>query len=187
MPFIQLFLLAVGLSMDAFAVAVTLGLGLGKATWRKALTVGLYFGAFQAGMPLIGYFAAQGFADYIRAFDTYIVFALLAFLGGKMIHGALKGDPAGNTAVALTPRIMLPFALATSIDALAVGISFAFLYINIITAVVLIGVTTLVISMAGVKVGGLFGERFKTKAAIAGGIILILIGVKVLVEGLLQR
>ncbi|MCL2498710.1 MAG: manganese efflux pump MntP family protein [Defluviitaleaceae bacterium] len=185
MPTVQLFLLAIGLSMDAFAVAVTLGLGVGKATWRNALVVGLYFGAFQAGMPLVGFFAAQGFAGYIRAFDTYVVFVLLVFLGGKMIHGAIGSGSDTPAVVSLAPRIMLPFALATSIDAMAVGISFAFLEVNVAAAVLLIGAVTLVISMAGVRIGSFFGERFKTKATVAGGLILIFIGVKVLVEGFL--
>jgi putative Mn2+ efflux pump MntP len=183
MPLIQLFLLAVGLAMDAFAVAVTLGLGMNKATWRNALTVGLYFGLFQAGMPLIGFFAARSFADYIRAFDTWVVFGLLAFLGGKMIYGAFKNNPDEPANLALTPRVMLPFALATSIDAMAVGISFAFLEVNIWFAVALIGAVTLVLSMVGIKIGGIFGERFKKKATVAGGVILVLIGARVLLEG----
>jgi len=170
--------------MDAFAVAVTLGLGFGRTGWRKAMVVGLYFGIFQAGMPLIGFFAARGFADFVTTFDTWLVFAILAFLGGKMIVGALKDEADGPTVSGLGLRVMLPLALATSIDALAVGISFAFLEVNIFLAVLLIGVITLVISMAGVKIGGIFGERFKQKAAIAGGLILVIIGFSVLVEGL---
>jgi putative Mn2+ efflux pump MntP len=185
MPPLQLLLLAGGLSMDAFAVAVTLGLGMGKPSMGKAVTVGAYFGFFQGVMPLAGYFAARGFASYIMIFDTYVVFALLTVLGARMIYGAFKGDGSAPGVVALTPRIMLPFALATSIDALAVGISFAFFSILIVSAVLLIGAVTFILSAAGVKIGGFFGERFKTKAAVAGGVILILIGVKVLAEGLL--
>jgi putative Mn2+ efflux pump MntP len=185
MPFLQLLLLAIGLAMDAFAVAVTLGLGMKKATLRNALVVGLYFGLFQAVMPLIGFFAALNFAGYIGTFDFWLVFGLLTFLGGKMVYGAFKNDPDAPNLVSLSPRILLPFALATSIDALAVGIGFALLEVNILFAVVLIGLITLIISMAGVKIGGLFGERFKAKATVIGGVILILIGVKVLVEGLM--
>jgi putative Mn2+ efflux pump MntP len=176
-PLLQLVLLAVGLAMDAFAVAVTLGLGMGKPTLRQSLHVGAYFGIFQALMPLIGYFAARGFAVYIAAFDKWVVFALLTFLGGKMIYSAFKHDPDAPGAVILTPRIMLPFAVATSIDALAVGISFAFMYVNVVLAVVLIGAITLVLSVLGVRIGAIFGERFKTKATVAGGVILVLIGV----------
>jgi putative Mn2+ efflux pump MntP len=186
MNLFEIILLAAGLSMDAFAVAVTLGLGMGKPTLRKAFTVGLYFGVFQAVMPVIGFFAARIFADSIMAFDSWLVFVLLTFLGGKMIVGAYKNDPAAPPVIVLAPRIMLPFALATSIDALAVGISFAFLHINILVAVVIIGVTTFAVSMAGVKIGGVFGERFKAKATITGGLILVLIGFKVLVGGLLR-
>ncbi|MCL2203455.1 MAG: manganese efflux pump MntP family protein [Defluviitaleaceae bacterium] len=186
MPLAQLVLLAVGLSMDAFAVAVTLGLGIhggasGGGTLRRSVVVGAYFGFFQALMPLIGFFAARSFAQYIMAFDRYVVFALLAFLGGKMIYSAFKSDP-DTRADTLSPHIMLPFALATSIDALAVGISFAFLYVNITVAVILIGVITFGVSAVGVKIGSVFGERFKTKATVAGGLILILIGLRVLLQ-----
>jgi len=181
---VQILLLAVGLAMDAFAVAVTLGLGLRKADWRGALVVGAYFGLFQAGMPLLGYFAGTLFADYIAAFDKWLVFALLVFLGGKMLLGANKTEEESKGAASLVPRVMIPFALATSIDALAVGISFAFWQINLFVALAFIGVVTFVLSAAGVKIGAHFGERYKTKATIAGGLILIGIGVWVLVEGL---
>jgi len=180
----QILLLAVGLAMDAFAVAVTLGLGLRKADWRGALVVGAYFGLFQAGMPLVGYFAGTLFADYITAFDTWLVFALLVFLGGKMLVGAFKAEGEAGGAASLAPRVMIPFALATSIDALAVGISFAFWQVHLVAAVVCIGVVTFALSAAGVKIGAHFGERYKTKATIAGGLILVGIGVWVLVEGL---
>jgi len=180
---LQILLLAVGLAMDAFAVAVTLGLGLRKADWRGALVVGAYFGLFQAGMPLVGYFAGTLFADYITAFDTWLVFALLVILGGKMLLGAYKAEEGTNNAPSLVPRVMIPFALATSIDALAVGISFAFWQINLFVAVIFIGVVTFVLSAAGVKIGAHFGERYKTKATVVGGLILIGIGVWVLVEG----
>ena len=183
MNLIELFILAVGLSMDAFAVAICAGLTMAKTSMRKMLTVGLYFGVFQAVMPLIGYFAATLFADKIIAYDHWIAFLLLCFLGGKMIIGSFKKEgSADSKEAALTPAKMLPLAIATSIDALAVGVSFAFLRVSIIPAVSFIGVTTLLLSMAGVKIGNVFGLKFKSKAELAGGIILVLIGLKILLE-----
>jgi len=186
MNLIELFILALGLSMDAFAVAICAGLTMPKATMKKALIVGLYFGIFQAGMPLVGYFLASLFADKIVSYDHWIAFALLCFLGGKMIWESFKKEKAsGEEAEAsLGPKKMLPLAVATSIDALAVGVSFAFLRVSIVPAVSLIGVATLVISMAGVKIGNVFGKKFKSKAELAGGIILVLIGLKILIEHL---
>ena len=186
MNLIELFILAVGLSMDAFAVAICAGLTMPKATIKKSLIVGLYFGVFQAVMPLIGYFAATLFADYIIAYDHWVAFTLLCFLGGRMIWGSFKkeDDADEQGEASLKPSKMLPLAVATSIDALAVGVSFAFLKVNIAPAVSFIGVTTLVISMAGVKIGNVFGKRFKSKAELAGGIILVMIGAKILIEHL---
>ena len=194
MGLVELFLLAVGLSMDAFAVAVCAGLTMDKLTIKKIFTVGLYFGVFQAGMPLIGYLLAMQFADHVVAYSPWIAFALLTFLGGKLIAGALKkntpsdGEPDGQCGcieTSLGPKKMLPLAVATSIDALAVGVSLAFLNVNILSAVSLIGVVTLVMSMIGVKVGNLFGTRFKSKAEILGGVILVGIGVHILFEHML--
>jgi len=193
----QLFFLAVGLSMDAFAIAVCAGLSMRRAVIKKALIIGLYFGAFQAGMPLIGYFAAGMFADHIIAYGSWIAFALLTFLGVKMIIGSLgkkkctdrtcadepcsdRKCPAGKQEPALNPAVMLPLALATSIDAMAVGISFAFLQVNIAFAAALIGVTTFLIAAAGVKIGNMSGSKLGPKAEFAGGIILMLIGVHIL-------
>jgi len=205
MNFIELFLIAVGLSMDAFAVAICAGLTMNKATLKKLLIVGLYFGVFQAVMPLIGYMAATLFADKIIAFDHWIAFALLGFLGGKMIIGSFKkegcpdrvcpdgfcddrscpgGEKPENREVSLKSAQMLPLAFATSIDALAIGVSFAFLQVGIIPAISFIGITTLVISMIGVKIGNLFGTKFKSKAELVGGVILVLIGLKILLEHL---
>ena len=205
MNLIELLILAVGLSMDAFAVAICAGLTMRRASYKKALIVGLYFGVFQAGMPLIGYFIARQFADSIVAYDHWIAFALLMLLGIKMLIGSLKKEgcadracPAGvcddrecpgggkpeNKEISLKPASMLPFAVATSIDALAVGVSFAFLQVSLLPAVSFIGVATLIISVAGVKVGSIFGTKFKAKAEIFGGIILILIGLKILFEHL---
>ena len=206
MGLIELSILSVGLSMDAFAVAICKGLTMSKVTIKRALNVGLYFGFFQAGMPVIGYFLAVQFADYVVAFSPWIAFVLLAFLGGKMIHGSLKRgeDPCscglqkegesqcgecGCISVSeeedLSPRKMLPLAFATSIDALAIGVSFAFLSVNLIPSVTLIGVVTLVVSMVGVKVGNVFGTRFKSKSEILGGIILVGIGINILIGHLL--
>jgi len=180
MTFIELFIIAVGLSMDAFAVAVCAGLTMEKVSLKKALIVGLYFGIFQAGMPLIGYFTATLFAGRIVAYDHWIAFGLLAFIGGKMIFDSFRGDDDDKREYSLAPAKMLPLAVATSIDALAVGVSFAFLKVSIVPAVLFIGVVTLTLSMAGVKIGHLFGTRFKSKAQLAGGIVLVLIGLNIL-------
>ncbi|MCL2126954.1 MAG: manganese efflux pump MntP family protein [Treponema sp.] len=184
MGFIELAFLAAGLSMDAFAVAVCLGLAMEKISLRKALIVGLYFGVFQAVMPLAGFLAAALFAVKFIAYEHWIAFALLGFLGGKMIVGSFRkdGDTQCGDAASLKPGQMLPLALATSIDALAAGVSFAFLRVSIVPAVLLIGTTTLAISMAGVKIGRFFGSRFESKAKLAGGIVLVLIGLKILLE-----
>jgi len=182
MSIIELFLLAVGLSMDAFAVAICIGLASQKVVLKSSITVGLYFGGFQALMPLLGYLAASLFAGKIIDYSHWIAFILLLFIGSKMIIGSFKKEslPAGKTEVSLIPMQMLPLAVATSIDALAVGVSFAFLAVNIIPAVLLIGITTFIFSMAGVKIGTVFGTRFKTKAELAGGVILVLIGLRIL-------
>ncbi len=184
MSIIELILLAIGLSMDAFAVSVCTGLSLRKTTLGSMLIVGLYFGVFQAVMPLIGYFLGARFADKITSFDHLIVFVLLCVIGGKMIVESFSKEENESFAkgVSLGPAKMLPLALATSIDALAVGISFAFLSVAIVPAVTIIGVTTLLLSAAGIKIGSIFGLKFKAKAEIAGGVILILIGVKILLE-----
>ena len=184
MSLLELFILAVGLSMDAFAVAICTGLSMRQITLKKMFIVGLYFGIFQAAMPLIGYMVATVFADSIIAYDHWIAFGLLSFLGIRMVIGSFKKEDVSNNEVALTVAKMLPLALATSIDALAVGVSFAFLQVSIIPAVSLIGVCTLVLSMIGVKLGNVFGVKFKSKAELAGGVILILIGLKILLEHL---
>ena len=179
MSFIGLFLLAVALSADAFAASVCAGVTMKNAGAGRFLSVGLYFGVFQAVMPLIGYMAAARFAGMITAYDHWIVFVLLSFLGGKMIAGGFSGK---ECSVSLKPSRMLALALATSVDALAAGISLAFLRVDIVPAVLLIGITTFALSAAGVKIGGVFGIRFRSKAEIAGGVILILIGLKILLE-----
>ena len=182
MGYIELTILAVGLAMDAFAVSICLGLNMHKVTLKNALTVGLYFGVFQAVMPLIGYFAGSLFADEIEEYDHWIAFALLLFLGARMIVSGLRKEDGTAEETSLSPGKMLPLAVATSIDALAVGISLAFIGESILPAVVLIGVITLALCMIGVRLGNVFGMRFRPVAEIAGGVILILIGLKILLE-----
>jgi putative Mn2+ efflux pump MntP len=168
-------LVALGLSMDAFAVSVCIGLATEKVTVKKALIVGLYFGVFQALMPLIGYFLGTQFADKITAFDHWIAFGLLCFIGGKMIVESFRKNEetfcAGEPSLA--PAAMLPLAIATSIDALAVGVTFAFLQVDIAQAALEIGLITLALSMVGVKIGNAFGSKLQSKAEIIGGVIVL--------------
>ena len=184
MNFLSLLMLAVGLSMDAFAVAVCKGLALKKITFRHALIVGLWFGGFQALMPLLGFLLAAQFREAIAAYDHWIAFGLLVLIGGNMIREAVFEKEEAETDSALSFRSMLPLAIATSIDALAVGVTFAFLDVKIVPSVTLIGVTTLILSMIGVKMGSLFGAKYEKKAEILGGVILILLGIKTLLEHL---
>lgn len=190
MNLLELFIIAVGLSMDAFAVSICKGLSLQKLYFKNALTVGLYFGIFQGGMPLIGYILGVQFQDKITAFDHWIAFILLGIIGLKMIKEALEKEPEHEIASdAVSDELgfknMTILAIATSIDALAVGVTFAFLNVDIIPAVSFIGIVTLVLSMVGVKIGNIFGTKYKSKAELAGGIILILMGAKILLEHLL--
>ena len=179
----ELFILAVGLSMDAFAVSICKGLSLRKIGWRHMCLAGAWFGGFQALMPLIGFFLGRFFAEIITAYDHWIAFVLLAFIGGKMIWEALDPDEE-NMDESMDVKTMFLLAVATSIDALAVGVTFAFLEVNILPAVLFIGCTTFVFSAAGVKVGSVFGARYKEKAELCGGAVLVLIGLKLLLEGL---
>ena len=183
MGLIELFLIAVGLSMDAFAVSVCKGLAMPKCTFKKAAIVGLWFGGFQALMPAIGYILGAQFQEAIASIDHWIAFVLLALIGGNMIREAL-GDDEEEADASLDVKTMFLLAVATSIDALAIGITFAFLKVNIIPAVCFIGSVTFIISFAGVKIGNVFGARYKNKAEIVGGVILILLGLKILLEQL---
>lgn len=183
MGLIELFLIAVGLSMDAFAVSVCKGLAMPKCTFKKAAIVSLWFGGFQALMLAIGYILGAQFQEAIASIDHWIAFVLLALIGGNMIHEALDNDEEEADA-SLDVKTMFLLAVATSIDALAIGITFAFLKVNIIPAVCFIGIVTFIISFAGVKIGNVFGARYKNKAEIVGGIILILLGLKILLEHL---
>ena len=187
MGFIELFLLGVGLSMDAFAVSVCKGLAMKKATLKSQMTCGLWFGGFQALMPLIGFFLGAMFADAIKSFDHWIAFGLLALIGANMLKEALEKecDCCEEHNADMSVKTMFVMAVATSIDALAVGISLAMAGdVNIWAAVALIGVTTCVLSALGVKIGNIFGSRYEKKAEFAGGVILILLGLKILLEHL---
>lgn len=184
MGFFELFFLAVGLSMDAFAVSVCKGLAMKKCSLKNASVCGIWFGSFQAIMPAIGFFLGYQFRGYITAIDHWIAFILLALIGFNTIREALCGDDDAADD-SLDIKTMFLMAVATSIDALAVGITFAFLPdTNVAAAVIFIGVVTFIISTAGAKIGNVFGARFKTKAELAGGIILILLGTKILLEHL---
>lgn len=183
MKLFELFLIAVGLSMDAFAVSVCKGLAMQKISLKKAALAGLWFGGFQALMPLAGYLLGSRFKDYITSVDHWIAFVLLALIGITMIKEAFsKEEPSENAS--LDAKTMLLLAVATSIDALAVGVTFAFLKVAILPAVCFIGVTTFLLSALGVKAGNVFGIRYKAKAEIAGGCILIAMGFKILLEHL---
>ena len=184
MSFVEILLIAIALSMDAFAVSVCKGLSLPKLLPRHALTVGLYFGGFQALMPLIGYLLGHSFESAIASIDHWIAFALLALIGGSMVREALGDDDEEKTDASFGFKTMLLLSVATSIDALAVGVSFAFLGVNIIAAIATIGTTTFILSIVGIKVGNVFGAKYKDKAELVGGIIRILMGLKILLEHL---
>jgi putative Mn2+ efflux pump MntP len=173
----ELLLTAVGLSMDAFAVSICAGLCMERATLSNSLTVGSYFGAAQAVMPAIGYFAGSRFAEHIADYDHWVVLAALSVIGAKMVRGSF--DRTCAFAASLSFRDMFPLAIVTSVDALAVGVSFALLGVSILPSALLIGAVTLLLSMSGVKIGRRFGERYKSKSELAGGLMLIMIGVKV--------
>ena len=179
----ELFLIAAGLSMDAFAVSVCKGLATKKIEIRHFLIVGLWFGGFQALMPALGYFLGSGFEQYISHLDHWIAFILLALIGGNMIREALSKNEECHDA-SFSVKTMFIMAVATSIDALTVGITFAFLKVQIVPAVSLIGVTTFVLSAAGLWIGNVFGSRYKARAEFFGGIVLILMGTKILLEHL---
>lgn len=185
MGFFELFTIAVALAMDAFAVSVCKGLSTDKLKMRHYFLIGLWFGGFQAAMPALGYLLGSTFESYITAIDHWIAFILLALIGANMIREALGGDDE-SVAPSFAVSAMLPLAIATSIDALAVGITFALLPdVNIFVAVGSIGVTTFLISAAGLRIGNIFGAKFKKPAEIVGGAILILMGVKILIEHLM--
>lgn len=186
MTWIELFLTAVALSMDAFAVSTCKGLNLRAMSWKRAGLIGLFFGGFQAFMPLIGWLLGRQFEHLITSVDHWIVFALLSIIGGKMIYDALKPEedvccPAEDK---LDLKELVGLSFATSIDALAVGISFAFLNVKILPSVAVIGVTTCLLSMIGVAIGQKFGAKYQDKATLVGGVVLVLIGLRILLEHL---
>ncbi len=182
MTILELFLIGIGLSMDAFAVSICKGLSVKELKIKHMLTCGLYFGGFQALMPLLGYFLGQSFADLVASIDHWIVFILLSFIGANMIRES-RG-PAERLTDSFSWQAMLPLAVATSIDAFAVGVTFAFLDTAIAPAVLIIGITTFALSCAGVKIGSLFGSRYRSVSELAGGIVLILMGLKILLHDL---
>ena len=180
----ELFMIAVGLSMDAFAVSICKGLSVPQLKYRHCLIAGLYFGGFQGLMPLGGYLLGTGFSDLIERFDHWIAFILLGIIGFNMIKESRECCDTESLDASFTIQAMIPLAVATSIDALAVGVSFAFLKVDIIPAVCFIGVITFILSAIGVKVGNVVGCKYKSKAELAGGIVLIAMGCKILLEHL---
>ncbi|MBQ7358537.1 MAG: manganese efflux pump [Lachnospiraceae bacterium] len=185
MGLMELFLIAVGLSMDAFAVSVCKGLSLGKINVKHMAIAGLWFGGFQGLMPAIGYFFGSFFTDFINAYAHWIAFGLLCLIGGNMIKESMSKEQEEMNA-SMAPKTMFLLAVATSIDAMAVGVSFAFMQVQIVWAVIFIGCITFCLSAVGVKVGSIFGVKYKSKAELTGGLVLIAIGLKILIEGLLK-
>ncbi|WP_169241611.1 manganese efflux pump MntP family protein [Bifidobacterium olomucense] len=182
---IQTLLISVSVAMDAFAVSIGKGLTVSRVRATDAIKTALSFGGFQALFPILGYFAASTFSSYMTAFDHWIIFGLLAFIGGNMVHEAFEEDEVNAKETAQFDwKHMLPLAVACSIDAFAVGVSLAFMRINVIFAVTMIGVVTGLFSALGLYIGRIFGSRWQKPAQIAGGVVLILIGVKVLLEHL---
>lgn len=181
----ELFIIAVGLSMDAFAVSICKGLSLGKIKFKHMCIAGLWFGGFQALMPAIGYFLGSFFADMVTKYAHWVAFLLLAFIGGNMVKESFEKEECEDCRdAAMDIKTMFLLAIATSIDAMAVGVSFAFLKVDIIPAVIFIGCVTFICSGLGVKIGSVFGSKYKSKAEFAGGIVLIVMGLKTLLEGL---
>lgn len=179
-----LFIIAVGLSMDAFAVAICKGLSVKRARMTHCAVTGLYFGGFQGLMPLLGYFLGVQFESLITSVDHWVAFVLLGAIGASMIRESRSCAECEQMGGSFGPRAMLPLAVATSIDALAVGVTFAFLQVDIVPAVCFIGGITFILSAVGVKVGNIFGARFKSKAELLGGVVLVLMGAKILLEHL---
>lgn len=178
----ELLTLAVGLSMDAFAIAICKGLSVKKVELKHILSVGLWFGGAQAVMPLLGYLLGTSFASYVEKVDHWIAFVLLVIIGGGMIKESREETKSMDDSFSV--KVMFPLAVAGSIDALAVGVSFAFLNVEILPAILIIGAATFIFSAAGIVIGNRFGEKYRSKAEIAGGVILILIGIKILLDGL---
>lgn len=183
MGLVELFILAIGLSMDAFAVSICKGLSLCRIQPKHMCIAGAWFGGFQALMPLIGYLIGSIFSEIITKYDHWVAFILLVFIGGNMIKESFEKEE-DSCDISMSAKSMFLLAVATSIDALAVGVTFAFLDVSIVPAVTFIGVVTFVCSAIGVKIGSIFGTKYKSKAELFGGAVLILIGLKILLEGL---
>ena len=179
----ELFIIAVGLSMDAFAVSICKGLSVQKVCPRHSLTAGIYFGGFQAIMPLLGYLLGTQFQALITSIDHWIAFILLGLIGVNMIRESRSKEEKLDGCFGC--KAMLPLAVATSIDALAVGVTFAFLKVDIVLAVIFIGVVTFIFSAVGIKVGNVFGEKYKSKAELFGGLVLVAMGIKILIQHLM--
>ena len=184
MGILELLLIAIGLAMDAFAVSVCKGLSLKQMEWKKAAIVGLYFGVFQALMPAIGYFLGVTFENLVTQIDHWIAFTLLGIIGINMLREACGEEKEEDKNDRIDLKTMLVLAIATSIDALAIGITFAFLKVNVVVATLLIGIITFMLSIIGVKIGNKFGDKYEKKAQLAGGMVLILMGIKILLEHL---
>jgi putative Mn2+ efflux pump MntP len=181
---LEIILIAIGLSMDAFAISITFGLSVNKPKIIEYFIPGIYFGIFQALMPFIGYFAGTLFAYRIQQFDHWIAFVLLGFIGGKMIKESFSPEEEKAKENSFRFITMLLLAIATSIDALVVGVTFAFFEVNIYFVIIIIGLTTFSISILGVKIGNIFGKKYKSKAEFIGGAALVLLGVKIIIEHL---
>ena len=180
---LEILLISIGLAMDAFAVSICKGLSMKAMSWKKAIIVGLYFGAFQALMPVIGYFLGIGFENLVTKIDHWVAFILLVLIGMSMLKEAFSNNPEEHND-SIDFKTMVILAIATSIDALAVGITFAFLQVNILLATIMIGIVTFIICVLGVKIGNKFGDTYERKAETVGGLILIFMGIKILLEHL---
>ena len=183
MELFEIVVIGIGLAMDAFAVSICKGLSMKKINWKKAIIIALYFGIFQALMPVLGYFLGSTFSSFVQNVDHWIAFILLAIIGGNMIKDSTD-DEIEKRNDKVDVKTMVILAIATSIDALAVGVTFAFFEVNILLAISIIGIITFVLSLLGVIIGNKFGDKFQNRAELAGGIILIIIGLKILLEHL---
>ena len=183
MELFEIIVIAIGLAMDAFAVSVCKGLSMKKIDWKKAIIIAVYFGAFQALMPVLGYFLGSSFSAFVQKVDHWIAFILLSIIGVNMIKESTD-DEVEKRNDNVDFKTMVVLAIATSIDALAVGVTFAFFEVNILLAISIIGMITFILSILGVIIGNKFGDKFQNRAELAGGIILIIIGLKILLEHL---
>ena len=183
MELFEIIAIGIGLAMDAFAVSICKGLSMKKIDWKKAIIIALYFGIFQALMPVLGYFLGSAFSSFVQSVDHWIAFILLAIIGGNMIKDSTD-DEVEKRNDKVDVKTMLLLAIATSIDALAVGVTFAFFEVNLLLSISIIGIITFVLSFLGVIIGNKFGDKFQNRAELAGGIVLIIIGLKILLEHL---